>query len=141
MKHIFGTSLVVLILLTSCEKKAESGNNSTTNPPAVPTVNPAGKWVSVSYYAENAWQSIPMPHHIEFRSDATFSFRDHNGINCTGQYLVSSPINTYTAINFSNGNCGLTTRFADMLIHDTLVLTVVSPPNITQNKVKYLREP
>lgn len=141
MRNINGILLVLLVFLNSCAKKAAFYKQNQSEPPAVPTVNPAGKWVSIAFYSDNAWQSIAMPHYIEFRNDQVFSFRDQNGVICSGQYAVSSPLKVYTLIDFPVGECGLTTRIADLLLNDTLVLTVVSPPNITQTKVKYLRQP
>lgn len=142
MNHIFRMAIVALIFLAACNKQPNSNKESEKDPPSVPTANPAGKWVSVAYYSGNTWQPIAMPHYFEFNSsDLTFGFRDHNGILCTGQFAVSSPNNTYTLISFPGGDCGLTDRIADRLGNDTLVLTVVSPPNVTQDKVKYLLQP
>lgn len=133
MKKIIFFLGVCLVTATGCEK---SNNESETE-------FPEGKWVSIAFLSdEGNWTTDPMPHYWDFdanKSSGAFRFKDHNGIECSGEYNLVTPINTFTQFDFPNQTCGLTSRVIESYKPDTMVLRVITPPNITKETVKYLR--
>lgn len=123
----------ILAIVASCKKSASLSEQDF----------PYGKWVSIAFLSdEGNWTPDPMPHYWDFNADknhSSFSFRDQNGAACSGEYDLFTPINSYTQFDFRNQTCGLTSRVIESFQPDTLVLRVLTPPNITKETVKYRR--
>ena len=100
---------------------------------------PYGKWKSVAFFDGSSWVPIPTPHHFEFEENKDYYFRNHNGILCSG-VISGTEVSGKVHINFQNSDCGLTNRIVEQLSKDTLELSVVNPPNVTYDKVKYSKE-
>ena len=129
MKTLFFLSILCLFGFSGCQKSDTSE----------PSNLPSGKWKSIAFKNVTSWQPEVMPHYFEIKEDNTYSFRDHNGALCTGRVFPAA-INNINRIHFQDSDCGLTDRSVESLSKDTLELSVVVPPNITHDWVKYVRE-
>jgi hypothetical protein len=103
----------------------------------------AGKWASISQFLDGEWKMIPQMHFFEFMTDGTFTFRDHNGLPCTGTYVFTEALNE-SYIDFNQQQCGLTRRKAFMnpgTLHEILEMEFLNPvlPVSLPQKIRYVR--
>jgi hypothetical protein len=134
MKTIVFLFVSFIIILTSCELNNEKMEKSTL-------LFPSGKWRSISFFDGNIWQGEIMPHYLELKKDGTYSFHDQNSISCSGNF-TQELVDDMIKVKFQNSECGLTTRILERESsnYDTIELSVVSPPNITHDRVRYVNE-
>ena len=133
--HFTFTLAVILLLTTSCEKE-----NVVVNIDYPPIY---GKWKSISHNSGSSWVAIAQPHYIEIKNQLgnNFSYRDNNAVLCEGFCELKTADNVYY-LNFPSSACGFTKRTIHAVngsLQDTIELRVVTPPNITEDKVRYVR--
>lgn len=123
---------ILILGMISCQKQHQKKNNPIS-----------GIWVSVSYVnEEGSWVKDVMPHYWTFTEETDskyFKFREHNGVECQGEFNLTTPINSNTQIDFLKQNCGLSSREIFSYAQDTMVLRVINSPNVTKDKVKYVK--
>ena len=133
-KTKFFAVIVLLVCMSGCEKDE-------TQCSCLPNFA-IGKWKSISQYSNSNWVGIPQPHIVEFKDQNTnnFTYTDHNGVVCNGSYQYSVENGKYY-VDFPKSDCGFTKR--ELIIvsknpKDTIELRVLTAPNITAERVRYV---